>query len=121
MRVLLSLVALIFLVSCSGETMEEKIVSIWKVDKMKRNMGGGFQNMVINPKMEFEFEETGDVRIITHLGQTIRGTWSYSEEEKAIHVRAENEVKSFVVDSILNNMLYLTSADVKLHLKKEQK
>ena len=120
MRILLGLFLLGVLISCSQESIESKIVSIWKVDKMKRNMGGGYQNMVINPKMAFDFGKTGNVKIITHLGQTIRGTWAYSVEEKTILVTAENETKGFEVDSLVNNMLYLTSNDVKLHLRREQ-
>lgn len=109
---------MVFLFSCIGNTMEQKISTKWAVDKMKRNVGDSFQNMVVNPKMSFEFEENGEVKIVTHLGMTIRGTWGYMENEKTIQITAENETKNFVIDSISDKRLYLTSNDVKFHLKK---
>lgn len=118
MKVITKVFLLIFLVSCSEENLEKKIASTWKVEKMQRNVRGSFQNMAINPKMLFQFEETGNVKIVTHLGETIKGTWTCSENIKTIHIIANNESKDFVIDSINNKMLYLTSNDVKIHLKK---
>lgn len=117
MKVITKVFLLIFLVSCSGDNLKKKIVGTWKVEKMQRNIRGGFQDLEINPKMLFQFGETGNIKIVRHLGQTIRGTWTYSENIKTIHIIANNESKDFVIDSIKNKMLYLTSNDVKFHLK----
>lgn len=118
MKVITKVFLLIFLVSCSEENLEKKIASTWKVEKMQRDISGSFQNMVIGPNMSFQFKETGDVKIVTHFDETISGTWTYSENIKTIHIIANNESKDFVIDSINNKMLYLTSNDVKIHLKK---
>lgn len=117
MKVITKVFLLFFLVSCSGDNLKKKIVATWKVEKMQRNISGSFQNMVIGPNMSFQFKETGNVKIVTHFDQTISGTWTYSEKIKTIHIIANNESKNFVIDSIKNKMLYLTSNDVKFHLK----
>ncbi|PCJ92803.1 MAG: hypothetical protein COA50_14810 [Flavobacteriaceae bacterium] len=112
---------LLFLASCSQENLERKIVSSWKVEKMQRDIRGIFQDIEISPNMLFQFEEKGKVKIVTQLGQTIRGSWTYSEEIKTIRIVAKNESKDFIIDSLKNNKLYLTSGDVKFQLKKGNK
>ena len=112
---------LLLFVSCLQESMEEKITDRWGVQKMQRNIGGSYKDVVINPKMSFEFDEKGGVKIVTHFGQTIKGTWSFSKDIKTILLTAENETKSFLVDSLKGNKLYITSNDVKFQLIREPK
>lgn len=112
-------VLMLFLVfSCKKINVEDQIAASWKVHKMQREISGEFKDMDINENMMFEFNADKEVKITTHLGETISGNWKYIRENRTIKIIANKETKGFILDSVTDKFLYITSNDVKLHLKK---